>query len=58
MVVPTEEIEDVLLVPGSPEALDAVRPAPIGAAARIRLVLAMLGLLAVAAALLVWGLLR
>ena len=58
MVVPAEEIEDVLLVPGSPEALAAVRPAPINGAARIRLVLAMLGLLAVAAALLVWGLLR
>jgi protein phosphatase len=58
MVVPAEEIEQVLLVPGSPEALAAVRPAPINGAARIRLVLAMLGLLAVAAALLVWGLLR
>ena len=58
MVVPAEEIDDVLLVPGSPEALAAVSPAPINGAARIRLVLAMLGLLAVAAALLVWGLLR
>jgi PPM family protein phosphatase len=58
MVVPTEEIEQAFLEPGSPEALAAVRPAPIGGAARLRLVLAMVGLLAVAAALLVWGLLR
>ena len=58
MVVPPEQIEHVLLVPGSEEALAAVRPAPIGAAARVRLVLAMVGLLGIAAALLVWGLLR
>ncbi len=58
MVVPPEQIEHVLLVPGSEEAIAAVRPAPIGAAARVRLVLAMVGLLGIAAALLVWGLLR
>jgi protein phosphatase len=58
MVVPPEQIEHVLLVPGSEEAIEAVRPAPIGAAARVRLVLAMVGLLGIAAALLVWGLLR
>jgi protein phosphatase len=58
MVVPAEEVEQAFLVPGSPEALAATRPAPINGAARVRLVLAMLALLAVAAALLVWGLLR
>jgi PPM family protein phosphatase len=58
MVVPSAEIEDAFLVAGSPEALAAVQREPISAAARIRLVLAMLALLGLAAVLLVWGLLR
>jgi PPM family protein phosphatase len=58
MVVPAEQVDDVFLEPGSPEAEAAVRPAPISSAARVRLVLAMLALLAVAAVLLVWGLVR
>ena len=58
MVVPPDEVEEALLVPGSPEALAAVRRDPISPAARVRLVLAMLVLLTVAAVLLVWGLLR
>jgi PPM family protein phosphatase len=58
MVVPAGEIEASLLVPGSPEALAAVHGPPLGNGARIRLVLAMLGLLGLAAVLLVWGLLR
>jgi hypothetical protein len=58
MVVPAEQVEEAFLVPGSPEALAAVRREPITPAARVRLVLAMLVLLAIAAVLLVWGLLR
>jgi hypothetical protein len=58
MVVPADQVEHVLLVPGSPEALAAVRREPITPAARVRLVLTMLALLAIAAVLLVWGLLR
>jgi len=58
MVVPPEQVEAALLVPGSPEALAAVRREPITPAARVRLVLTMLVLLTVAAVLLVWGLLR
>lgn len=58
MVVPAEQIEAALLVPGSPEALAAVRRDPISPAARVRLVLTMLALLGVAAVLLIWGLLR
>jgi protein phosphatase len=58
MVVPAHEVESALLVPGSPEALAAVRRDPITPAARARLVLMMLALLGVAAVLLVWGLLR
>ncbi|MGZ8716868.1 MAG: Stp1/IreP family PP2C-type Ser/Thr phosphatase [Gaiellaceae bacterium] len=58
MVVPPEQVEAALLVPGSPEALAAVRRDPVTPAARVRLVLTMLALLAVAAMLLVWGLLR
>jgi serine/threonine protein phosphatase PrpC len=58
MVVPPDEVEDVLLTPGSPEALAAVRREPISPAARVRLVLVMIALLGVAAVLLVWGLLR
>jgi PPM family protein phosphatase len=58
MVVPPDQVEDVLLEPGSPEALAAVRGEPISAAARVRLVLLMVVLLAVAGALLAWGLLH
>jgi len=58
MVVAPDRLEDVLLEPGSPEALAAVRGEPISPAARVRLVLTMLGLLAIAAVLLIWGLLR
>jgi serine/threonine protein phosphatase PrpC len=58
MVVPAGEVEAALLVPGSPEALAAVRREPITPAARARLVLAMVALLALAALLLLWGLLR
>src|SRR4051812_15869566 len=58
MVVPAEEIDDSLLEPGSPEADAAVRSTPISPGARVRLVLTMLILLAVAAVLLVWGLVR
>jgi serine/threonine protein phosphatase PrpC len=58
MVVPPDQVEAAFLVPGSPEALAAVRQEPISPAARVRLVLTMLVLLGIAAALLVWGLLR
>jgi protein phosphatase len=58
MVVPAAEVADALLVPGSPEAEAAVRGEPISSAARVRLVLLMVVLLAVAGALLAWGLLR
>jgi len=58
MVIPPDRIEDELLEPGSPEALEATRGKPPGVPQRIRLVLTMIVLLAVAAALLVWGLLR
>jgi hypothetical protein len=58
MVVPADEVEGALLVPGSPEALAAVRREPISPAARVRLVLTMIALLGIAAVLLVWGLLR
>ena len=58
MVIPPERIEAELLEPGSPEALQAARVEPPGVKSRVRLVLTMLVLLAVAAVLLVWGLLR
>jgi protein phosphatase len=58
MVVPADEVEDVLLEPGSPEAEAAVRREPISPAARVRLVLLMLALLVIAGVLLAWGLLR
>jgi PPM family protein phosphatase len=58
MVVPPEEVEEVFVEPGSPEAEAVARPQPITSAARIRLVLTMLALLGVAAVLLVWGLVR
>lgn len=58
IVVPPDQVEDVLLEPGSAEARAAVQREPISPAARVRLVLVMLVLLGVAAVLLVWGLLR
>jgi PPM family protein phosphatase len=58
MVVPPEDVEHVFVEPGSPEAAAVTRREPISPAARVRLVLAMLILLAVAAVLLVWGLVR
>ena len=58
MVVPPEQVEDVFVEPGSPEAEALARPQPISPAARVRLVLTMLALLGVAAVLLAWGLLR
>jgi protein phosphatase len=58
MVVPPEHVEDVFVEPGSPAAEAIARPAAISPAARIRLVLTMLLLLAIAAVLLVWGLAR
>jgi serine/threonine protein phosphatase PrpC len=58
MVVRADQIEDVLLEPGSAEAEAALHREPISAAARVRLVLAMLALLGIAAVLLIWGLLR
>jgi PPM family protein phosphatase len=58
MVVPPEEVEHVFVEPGSPEAAAVARREPISPAARVRLVLTMLVLLAIAAVLLVWGLLR
>jgi hypothetical protein len=58
MVVPPEHVERVFVEPGSPEAAAVTRREPISPAARVRLVLAMLLLLSVAAVLLVWGLVR
>ena len=58
MVVPADQVEAAFLAPGSPEALAALQREPIAPAARLRLVLAMIALLSLAAALLVWGLLR
>jgi serine/threonine protein phosphatase PrpC len=57
-VVPPERVEEVFVEPGSPAAVAVTRKEPIAPAARVRLVLAMLALLGIAAALLVWGLLR
>jgi protein phosphatase len=58
MVVAPEEVAHVFLEPGSPEAAAVTRRDPISPAARVRLALTMLVLLALAAVLLVWGLLR
>jgi protein phosphatase len=58
MVVPPDQVEHVFVEPGSPEAVAVTRREPISPAARVRLVLVMLALLAVAAVLLVWGLVR
>ncbi len=58
MVVRPDQVGDVFVEPGSPAAAAVARREPISPAARVRLVLTMLALLGVAAALLVWGLLR
>jgi serine/threonine protein phosphatase PrpC len=58
MVVPPDQVEHVFVEPGSPEAAAVTERKPISSGARVRLVLTMLGLLAVAAVLLVWGLVR
>jgi serine/threonine protein phosphatase PrpC len=58
MVVPPEQVEEVFVEPGSPEAAEITRREPLGTGARLRLVLTMLGLLGIAAVLLVWGLVR
>jgi protein phosphatase len=58
MVVPPEEVAQVFVEPGSPEALEVTRREPMTRAGRLRLALTMLVLLAVAAVLLVWGLVR
>jgi protein phosphatase len=58
MVVPPEQVPDVFVEPGSPEAAKIARREPISPAARVRLVLTMLVLLGIAAVLLVVGLTR
>jgi protein phosphatase len=58
MVVPAEQVPEVFVEPGSPEAAAVVRREPITPAARVRLVLTMLILLGIAAVLLVVGLTR
>jgi serine/threonine protein phosphatase PrpC len=58
MVVPPGEVEDAFVEPGSPEAAELSRRAPMSPAGRVRLVLTMLVLLAIAAVLLVVGLTR
>jgi len=58
MVIPADQVEHRLVEPGSPEALAVTRRDPISSGARIRLVLAMLTLVVLAAVLLVWGLVR
>jgi PPM family protein phosphatase len=58
MVIPPDRIAEELLEAGSPEAIAAVRRDDASTTARLRLALTMLGLLAVAVALLVWGLLH
>jgi protein phosphatase len=58
MVVPPDQVEHVFVEPGTPEAEAITSRDPISPAARVRLVLTMLALLAIAAALLVWGLVR
>jgi serine/threonine protein phosphatase PrpC len=58
MVVPPEQVQEVFVEPGSPEAEAIARRQPISPAARVRLVLTMLALLAIAVVLLVWGLVR
>jgi len=58
MVIPAAEVEGAFVEAGSDEALAISQREPLGTGARVRLVLTMLALLAVAAVLLVWGLVR
>jgi serine/threonine protein phosphatase PrpC len=58
MVIPPDQVEQMFVEPGSPEALAVMRRDPISSSARLRLVLTMLTLLVLAAVLLVWGLVR
>jgi protein phosphatase len=58
MVIPPERIEAELLDPGAAAARARARDVPPGMQQRVRLVLTMLVLLALAGALLAWGLLR
>jgi serine/threonine protein phosphatase PrpC len=58
MVVPPDQVEHVYVEAGSPEALAVMQRDPISSSARLRLVLAMLTLVGLAAVLLVWGLVR
>jgi serine/threonine protein phosphatase PrpC len=57
-VVPPHRVEEAFVEPGSEEAAALTRREPLSSTARVRLVLTMLVLLALAAVLLVWGLLR
>jgi protein phosphatase len=58
MVVPAHEVEQVFVERGSPEADELTQRPPMSPAGRVRLVLTMLILLAIAAVLLVVGLTR
>ncbi len=58
MVIPPDQVEHVFVEAGSPEALAVMQRDPISSSARLRLALAMLTLLGLAAVLLVWGLVR
>jgi protein phosphatase len=58
MVVPPHEVDEAFAAPGSPEAAELSRREPMSPAGRVRLVLTMLVLLAIAAVLLVVGLTR
>jgi protein phosphatase len=58
MVVPAEQVEQVFVEAGSPEARELTRREPMSPAGRVRLVLTMLILLAIAAVLLIVGLTR
>jgi hypothetical protein len=58
MVIPPDRIEAELLQPGSAEARAAARRDGVDTGARVRLALTMVALLALAVALLAWGLLR
>jgi protein phosphatase len=58
MVIPAAEVDGAFVEAGSDEALAISQREPLGTGARVRLVLTMLALLAVAAVLLVWGLVR
>jgi protein phosphatase len=58
MVVAAADVEQVFVEPGSPEAAEITRREPMSAAGRVRLVLTMLILLAIAAVLLIVGLTR